>query len=236
VGRKVYKLWFIKKEMYENELLKLRKMPVFSLSDVSQIVSGKEYAKKLLLREVRKGRINRIKRDLYTYHNDSLLVSTYIIKPSYITGVSALSYHGLITQITKEIFCNTLKKSTKIEFYGRINYNNTKNFYGIKNYEYEGFIIPIAIPEKALIDSIRIVPLSLCEEAIKELNKEAIIGLLKKEGKSSTTKRIGYLLEKHGNKVFKELRGLINNKYIYLDPLAKKKGKKNKKWRMIINT
>ena len=34
--------------MYESRVLKLKEIPVFSLSDISQIVSGKEYAKKLL--------------------------------------------------------------------------------------------------------------------------------------------------------------------------------------------
>src|SRR3989338_9353051 len=101
--------------MYESKLQKLREVPVFSLADISQIVSGKEYAKKLLRRMVLSNDIKKIKRDKYTFYDDPFLISTFINKPSYISSVSALSYHKLISQIPKDVFCFTLKKDKDVE-------------------------------------------------------------------------------------------------------------------------
>ena len=60
-----------------------------------------------------------------------------------------------------------------------------------------------------------------------------MVKYLKKIGKSSIIKRIGYLLEENGYDIYPELKKFINSKFIHLDPL--KKGKiKNKKWRVIV--
>ena len=221
--------------MYESRILKLKEVPVFSLADISQIVSGKEYAKKLLRKMVLSNEIKRIKRDKYTFYDDPFLISTFINKPSYISSVSALSYHKLISQIPRDIFCFTLKKEKDIKFVSKIKFIQTKYFFGFDNLEYLNFKIPISDPEKAIIDSIGIVPILLIEESIEGINIERILKYLKKIKKSSIVKRVGYLLEKHEFDIYKNIKKYLNNKYIYLDPLAKKYGKKNKKWRLIIN-
>lgn len=221
--------------MYESKILKLKEVPVFSLADVSQIVSGKGYAKKLLRKLKEKGEIRKIRKDKYTFHEDSFLVSSFIIKPSYISSVSALSYHKLITQIPKDIFCFTTKKKEKVAYISDIRFIHTDLFFGFENQSYQGFKIPIATPEKAIIDSIGIIPISVFEEAISSVNLDRIKEYLKRIKKSSTIKRVGYLLEQNGFDA-SDLKKKINYKYIYLDPLAKKKGMKNKKWRLIINT
>jgi predicted transcriptional regulator of viral defense system len=221
--------------MYESKIIKLKEVPVFSLSDVSQIVSGKEYAKKFLRRKIISGEIKRIKRDSYTFDSEPFLVSTFLVKPSYISSASALSYHKLITQIPKDIFCFTPKKNINFKFYSEIKFIHTNYFFGFELKDYENFKIPIATPEKAIIDSIGIVPFSIFEEAMEKIDPEKIIEYLKKIKKSSIVKRIGYLLEKNGLDISKKIKKYINNRYIYLDPLAKNSGKKNKKWRLIIN-
>lgn len=221
--------------MYESKILKLKEVPVFSLADISQIVSGKEYAKKLLRKMVLSNEVKKIKRDKYTFYDDPFLVSTFINKPSYISSVSALSYHKLISQIPKDIFCSTIKKEKNIKFISEIKFIQTKYFFGFDNLEYLNFKIPISNPEKAIIDSIGVVPISLIEESVGEIDIERILGYLKKIKKSSIIKRIGYLLEKHEFDVYNKIKRYINNKYIYLDPLAKKYGKKNKRWKLIIN-
>ena len=222
--------------MYESKILKLRDVPIFSLADISQIVSGKEYAKKLLRKMVLSKEIKKIKRDKYTFYDDPFLVSTFVNKPSYISSVSALSYHKLISQIPKDVFCFTLKKEKDVEFTSKIKFIKTKYFFGFDYLEYSNFKIPISTPEKAIIDSIGLVPLSLIEESFEEVNIERILEYLKKIKKSSIIKRVGYLLEKHKYDIYDKIEKYINNKYIYLDPIAKKYGKRNKKWRLIINT
>ena len=225
--------------MYESKILKLKEMPVFTLSDVSQIVSGKEYAKKLLKKLTSSGELKRIKKNVYTFHDDPLLISTFLVKPSYISSVSALSYHKLITQMPKDVFCLTTKKEAKIKIKNlasEIYFIHTNYFFGFKEENYLGFKILIATPEKAIIDSIGNVPISVFEEAIENININTMEDYLLKTAKSSLTKRIGYLLEKNGFKLNKKIKNKINNKYLYLDPLAKKFGIKNKEWKIIVNT
>ena len=51
--------------MYELKILEhFKKAPVFSLSDVTQIIKSKEYAKKFLKREVERGAVKKIMRDV----------------------------------------------------------------------------------------------------------------------------------------------------------------------------
>lgn len=222
--------------MYESKIMALKGVPVFSLSDVSQIVSGKDYAKKLLRRLVSSGEIKRIKKGAYTFHEDPFLVSTFLVRPSYISSVSALSYYRLITQIPQDVFCFTQGKQRRFKFISEINFIHTNRFFGFENHKYEGFGLPIATAEKAIIDSINIVPVSVFEEAIEKVNLGRMLEYLRKIGKSSVTKRVGYLLEENGFDVYGKLKGGLNGRYICLDPLARKTGAKDKKWRLIVNT
>ena len=222
--------------MYNATILKeLEYMPVFSLSDVNQYINNKDYAKKFLRKMVKNNVMTKIKKNHYTLYKDPLLISTFLIKPSYITSISALSYHKLITQIPNEIYCATNKNVKNISSEMKINFIYTKYFFGFKNEEYERFKIPIADPEKAIIDSISIIPISIIEEAFDDINKENMISYLKRIKKSSIIKRIGYLMEKYNYNIYDEVKNLINYKYIPLDPCSNLKGEKDKKWGLIIN-
>jgi len=223
--------------MYESEIIKkFEKLPVFSLGDVNQIIPNRIYAKKFLKKMCKANKIFRVHKNIYTLYEDSFLISTFLTKPSYISGASALSYHHLITQIPNEVFCATMKKNKTIRYKEQINFNHTKYFFGFDFKEYEKFKIPIATPEKAIIDSLSIIPISVFEEAFEDINKELMLEILKKIKKSNIIKRIGYLMEKNGHDVYNDLKKYINYKYIKLEPLMKKMGKKDKKWGLIINT
>ena len=181
-------------------------------------------------------KVFKIKKNSYTLHDDSFLVSNFLVKPSYISSISALSYHRLITQIPNEVFCMTSKNSSKIKFDNLINFFHTNYFFGFKEERYEDFKILIAEPEKAIIDSFFIVPVSIFDEALENIDAEKMINYLKKMGKGSIIKRVGYLMEERGIMVYDKLKRFINYKYIPLDPLLKRNGRKNKKWKIIINT
>ena len=221
--------------MYELKISKLKEVPVFSFADISQIVSGKEYGKKLLRKLILLKEIKKIKRDAYTFYNDPFLISTFLVRSSYISSVSALSYHRLITQIPKDVFCFTTQKNASFKFFSEIKFIHTNYLFGFDNLEYRGFKIPIATPEKAIIDSIGLIPISLFEEALENINLNKLLDYLQKIKKSSILKRIGYLLERQGFDIFNKIKHSLNDKYIYLDPVAKKQGIKNKKWKLIIN-
>lgn len=223
--------------MYELRVMEhFKKVPVFNLSDINQIIKSRDYSKKFLKKMVEKKIIFKIKKGMYTLHQDPFLIATYIKKPSYVTGVSALYFHKAITQIPKKIFCATTKNSEKIYFVEDIDYKKTKYFFGFEFKEYDNFKIPIADKEKAIIDSIGITPLHIIEEAVEEIDKGKMVEYLKRIKKSEIVKRIGYLMERAGNlEVYEKLKKYINYKYILLDPLSTKKGEKNKKWSLIIN-
>ncbi|MBS3151010.1 hypothetical protein J4443_01350 [Candidatus Woesearchaeota archaeon] len=220
--------------MYETRIKEhFSKTPVFSLSDVNQIINNRQYSKRFLKRMVKDKGIFKIKKNLYTLNKDPFLISTFIVKPSYISSASALHYYRLITQIPKEVFCMTSKRSSEIKFMERINFFHTSYFFGYREAYYEKSKIPIADPEKAIIDSFSIIPVSVFEEAFESINEERMVGYLKRIKKSSIIKRTGYLMEKYGYDVYDSLKKYINYKYIPLDPLQKR-GKKNKKWRILI--
>lgn len=221
--------------MYEAEIMeRFSKVPVFSLADAAQIIRNRAYAKKFLSRMVERERIIRIKKDLYTFHSDPFLVSTFLLKPSYISGVSALSYHKKITQIPKEVFCSTPKPTREYFFIERIGFHHTDFFFGFEMKNYIGFDIPIATAEKAIIDSIGKIPLSVVDEAFDDIDVEKMLSYLERIKKSNIVKRIGYLLEIHGHDIFPKIEKYINSKYVPLDPITKRKGIKNKKWKMVV--
>ena len=220
--------------MYEFEIIrKFSALPVFSLADVSQITKSRVYAKFLLSSILKKGEIKKIKRDLYTLHEDPFLVATFIIKPSYISSISALSFYKDISQIPNEIFCFTTKPPKVFHFIQTIRFFHTKFFFGFEEKEYRGFKILIADREKAIIDSIGKIPIYVFEEALEKINTEKILDYVKKIGKKSLAKRIGYLLEKKGYDVYPEIKDLIDKKFVFLDPITKGK-RKNEKWRVIV--
>lgn len=222
--------------MYEAEVMEhFRKVPVFGLADVTQLIDNRNYAKKFLQRMVREGKIKRIMRDSYTLHEDPVLVSTYLVKPSYLSSISALSFHRLTRQIPREVFCFTSKQDKTLDFISPIHYFHTKYLFGFRMEKYEKFSIPVAKPEKAIIDSIGVIPLSVLDEAFEGVETEVLIEYLKRIRKSSIVKRVGYLAERNGFDVHGELKEFINNRYVFLDPLAKKSGERNKKWRLILN-
>ncbi len=220
--------------MYEVIVLeKFSSMPVFSLADVSQITKSRMYAKILISSLLKKGKVKKIKRDLYTLHDDPFLIATFIVRPSYISSISALSFYGDISQLPNEIFCFTNKSPKTFHFIQTIRFFHTKFFFGFKEVEYKGFKILIADREKAIIDSIGKVPIYVFEESLEKINLEKMLDYVKRIGKRSLAKRIGYLLEKFGYNVYFDLKGFIDKKFVFLDPIVKGK-KKNKKWMVIV--
>lgn len=216
--------------MHELRLIKAgEKMPIFSLADAAKITGSRSYAKKLLARLVRQKIIKKVMRNAYTVHDDSLLIAPFLYTPSYISCASALQYHGFITQLPHAIFLMTSKRHRTIQHNIPLIYHQTKNYFGFEMKEHQGIMLPIADPEKAFIDSIGIHPLHIILESLDSLDAKKLVHYAKKAGE---IKRIGYLLEKH----YPPTPKTLSNKYSYLDPLGPKRGKKNKKWKLIVNS
>ena len=169
----------------------------------------------------------------FVFRKYIFLYTNFIVKPSYISSISALSFYGDISQLPNEIFVLQTNLQKLFTFIQTIRFFHTKFFFGFKEVEYKGFKILIADREKAIIDSIGKVPIYIFEESLEKINLEKMLDYVKRIGKRSLAKRIGYLLEKFGYNVYFDLKGFIDKKFVFLDPIVKGK-KKNKKWMVIV--
>lgn len=149
--------------MNYDKLKNLKKKPFFSAEDIAEIFDIKpSSAKVLCTRFVKKGIFTRLKKDFYTLSEslenpafeDLLKLANFLQVPSYISFLSALSFHQVSTQVQINFIESAcLKRTKKINIQGI-----TFNFYKIKPDYYFGFEkindIFVAIKEKALIDAL----------------------------------------------------------------------------------
>ena len=233
--------------MKKIELLKeLGKYPLFNLKTVRDMTNKDGNYTKLLIHRLKKDKlIFEIEKNKYTLNKDSFTIASNIIWPCYISGWSAVSYYHLTDQIPQAIFVITTRARKKRE----IIFNNTKiiftrvkpkYFFGYKRERYGDYDIFIAEKEKALIDSALLKKISFSEicdiikDNVEDINIPLLIKYLIKIKNKSLMKRFGFLLDRLNIKNDK-LSRLIDFKYIPLDELISKKGKKDKKWRIIDN-
>ncbi len=177
------------------------------------------------------------------YAVSNLLIPQHLIKKYYLSYGSALNYHGFSDQLLREIFVagNKAKKpvqlmDSKIIFI----HLQGKKLFGIEMIKMEGKEVKMADKEKTIIDCLEKPQYSGGIEEVaraiyfnfEELKLDKLVKYGEKMNNSCILKRLGYLLEK--------LKGItikakLSKNYCWLNPLGKKKGKYNHKWKLIIN-
>ncbi len=228
-------------------LKKLEKYAVFNNKIVREICGkDRDYTKLLIYRLKKENLIFAIEKNKYTLHGDALIVSSKIIWPSYLSCWTALNYHNLTEQLSKDIFVITTRTRKR----SILNFENSriilikvkpKYFFGFKKESYNNFTIFIAEPEKALIDSVLFKKISFSEiysiikERKSEIDMEKFVYYLLKIKNKTLIKRFGFLLDSIGIDFFIKFKKYLNYKYVVLDTFMPSKGKKNKKWRIIEN-
>jgi|SRR3989344_9109281 len=221
----------------------LRKYIVFdTLTLENEINKTRNYSNLVLYRLEKTGRIHKIEKNKYTLYKDPFLLASRIIWPSYISGWAAFKYYNLTEQIPHDISVITTRSKRNLRFNNiKIVFKKIKgkNFFGYEKIKYNNFEIFIANPEKAIIDS-ALLKMSSFSEIIEIFfnNKLKIVKLLKylkKTKNKSLIKRFGYLLELKGKDHYQELKKFVDTTYVPLDYSKKKTGKRNEKWRLIIN-
>lgn len=111
---------------------------------------------------VQKRKLIRLRRGIYAWNEayrkiplSSLQVSNELYKPSYLSGVWALSYYGLIPEKVP-MFTNVTTRVTRTfkNELGLFLYSNLKRglFWGFVLEKMEGVPVNLATPEKALLD------------------------------------------------------------------------------------
>lgn len=209
--------------------------PVFTEKDLLKIIkTTKKYGRTLLSRLQKKGYIYRIERGKYSLYDDPLIFSSHLAKSSYLSLWTALRYHNLTQQQPHNIFVMVKSSKRKIKLPNTtIHFIVTKQRWGYTKERYRDFDIYMAEPEKAIIDSLLAhLPLEYIAEAVElHQSPQKLAEYAKKTKNSSLIKRMGYLLEKYKKNAY-GLKPLDYN-YIPLD-YSNRKGKKDKKWRLIV--
>lgn len=219
-------------------LKKLAQLPLFTENDISKIINkGPKYVKNLLCRLNKGELIKRIERGKYTVHDDAMVFASYVVWPSYLSLWTALKYYNMTQQQPLALFILSPTARKNIKFGNtELIFAKNKHMFGYKKERYSDFDIFIADREKAIIDSILFkLPIQDINEALDdtEINFQKLADYAKKTENISLMKRIGYLIgtkkgENYGLKA-------EDSNYIILDYLGKKKGKKDKKWKVIVN-
>lgn len=177
------------------------------------------------------------------YAVPDFVIPQYLVKKYYVGYGSALNYHGFNEQLLREVFVATNKAKKPVKLINsKIAFIHLKNekFFGIEKIKIEGKEVKISDKEKTIIDCLE--KPQFCggiEEIAKaiyfnfeELNINQLIKYGEKMNNSCVLKRLGYLLEKLKRITIK---AKLAKNYCWLDPLGKKKGKYNHRWKIIIN-
>jgi len=218
----------------------LRKYPLFTLNDFVKITrKSPEYCRTYLYRLKKQGLIFQIERGKYTLYDDPIVFSCFIVQPCYFSHWSALRYYNLTDQLPIVVTLSSSRSRATIKFNGTtIVFLKTKYLWGYKKIRYNNFDVFMAEPEKAIIDFIlsNSVSLGEIEDAIfsGKIDIDKLKEYVKRTGNIALIKRVGFLLDTN-KKDAEDLVGFVDYNYISLILHSRKKGKINKKWRIVDN-
>ncbi|MEK6864830.1 MAG: hypothetical protein AABX27_06035 [Nanoarchaeota archaeon] len=218
----------------------LERCPLFTINEFIRVTgSSAKYARNHIYRLKKAGLVFQIQKGKYTLHTDPLIYASHITIPSYISFWTAIRHYNLTEQLPNDIMVASARPKKQLTVQGiKIKFYKLKEMWGYKKERYAGIDIFIAEKEKAVIDAmlIRNMPFDEAAKAIssKEIDANKLIEYSIKAGSKSAMKRIGWLLEHYGFNA-DALSGKIDNNYIALGWDMAKKGKKDKKWKIIIN-
>lgn len=229
--------------MNNYELLdKLRssELGVFSAKDVARqanININSAYVK--INRMVKIGKIFKIEAGKFSLSEDPFVISSQVIKPSYISFISAMYLHGKIEQVINEIFIISPKKKKKMMIMNTpVNFITMKPelIFGYTKVKKESSYIFLAELEKALIDCLylpRYTTIGTVLDVIKEgLDTEVFQKYALKMNTEAVIRRAGYLLDQAGFET--DLRPRTKTVY-QLNPSLDSGKVLNRKWRLYIN-
>jgi len=153
---------------------------VYSIQQLANLLGKKKsianvYASRLVSR----GLAARLVRGKLAFTGDEQAIASQLLEPSYISLHSALSFHGLLMQVPKEIECVTPKNSRK---YGKLGiaYHRipARLFYGYERHGAGGEYSFVADAEKALVDGVYLnrLPRSLVRELAGNVDRGKLAG------------------------------------------------------------
>lgn len=246
-----------KRESYLLSYLAEKRKNIFSLSDIMNVlkcsyenakVTVERLRKKKWALSVAKGKYLIVPLAAGTkgaYSEHEFVIASLVAEPCYIAYWTALSHHGFTEQVPGTVFVATRKRIKTREILGaklRFIFLSPHKFFGFEEITMSGRKIKISDREKTIIDCLD--KPRCCggiEEAAKSIHyakSEIDFGRLAdyaiKMKNNAVVKRLGFILDflglKSGN-----LKKKISPSYSVLDPTKEKKGKRNMKWRLLVN-
>jgi len=224
------------------ERVKESGLGVFTVQDAARLIkSSRSYVHTYLSRLESRGRIARVERGKYALAGTPVqVVATNLLYPSYISFLSAFYFRGRTTQIPTEIdvVCTRQKKAIKWGGYAvRFVTLRPDRVFGYEKIKDEFFWF-LGSVEKSIVDSLYL-PIHCgvldVAEAIGGIDEEVVIEYALRMRSIVTLKRLGFLLEREGIDIYGKVNECLNDKYDLLDPYEGEEGKRNKRWKLVIN-
>ncbi len=212
------------------------------------------YLRKIIYRLEKSGAIERIARGKYIivplhgekgkYTLHEFIIGSLLITPYAISYWSALNYYGMTEQIPSTVFIQTTswKKKQEIEVFGvkyKIVRIKKEKIFGLRTEWIEETKVNITNREKTIVDCFdKPQHCGGVVEVAKALRKEnfdqeKIIKYAREIGNSGVIRRLGYLCD--FLRIDIDVPMIETRNYLLLDPTMPHKGKKDAKWRVIVN-
>jgi predicted transcriptional regulator of viral defense system len=219
--------------------------PVFTVNDAARILNtDNEYARLYLHRLRSKGVLLAVERNKYSLSDTHpYSIASNLVFPSYISFLTAAHYYGVTTQIPGTIYIASTLSKKSLDFGGySIDFIKLKKerFFGYSRVKFQNKFIFMAEKEKMILDSLLLPQYCPIDETIhalddKDLNIENLIEYGIRMDSIVILKRLGFLLDLKGIDVSDKFEAKLNTKYDPLNPFLPRMGRKNRKWKLIIN-
>ncbi|KXB06372.1 hypothetical protein AKJ52_02290 [candidate division MSBL1 archaeon SCGC-AAA382C18] len=180
---------------YRDVVEDVKSKPVFGVDDLVREEVPRDYAKTLLYRLNKRNEISRIERNKYTARDNPMVIAPYLTHPSYLSLWTALRFHNITQQspFAVEVVTSRSRYNRELDFEGtkiRFYEVKPKMMFGYGYEVYENDRVPIASPEKALVDGIYlgVTPLEEVEKVISNLNEKKLIDYASRAGRGVKSK------------------------------------------------
>ena len=176
---------------------------------------------------------------------EPFFLGSRLVEPSYVSFWSALHYYAWTEQAPRLVFvANTRRSGTRrVDAYAfRLVRLAASRFFGYEAARRASFDFPIALPEKAIVDSfflpanaggVRIAAEAL-QEAFDGLDLRRLEDFALSMGSRTLCSRLGFLLSASGASS-ERLRGDASRTYVKLDPSGPRRGRFDSRWKVIDN-
>lgn len=170
--------------------------PVLTTKQLAAVIGDMNYTKVSLSKLVARGSITRLRRGIYTTHEDPVIYASHIFHPSYISLWYAFQHYGVTTQLPAKIEVMARRNEDLENIY----FIKSKELWGYRQINYNGHRIFMADLEKAIIDAIETerIPVDEVLNAIGKADMKKLEDYALRMPLSSV-KKIGYVAEMAGH-------------------------------------